>query len=242
MFDGVYYLNLTSRPDRRETMEKRFRYFDMQVERFNAIPGRIVYGYWETINKNVHQYHLNQNSLACAMSHVSIWADALARNRKKILILEDDVRIHRRSEEMTKKFLDEAPPDWDLLYFGYVPLWTNNHRDANSVNDIWDYNIIDKNRISPSMVKADKLWNGSGYALSEKLMRHMVDVYAKSYPKEHDRYFVEDIQTSPDWKSYGVNPQIIAGEDTYSDLINGISDYQGEKSIDRRFAQYHDYV
>jgi hypothetical protein len=86
------------------------------------------------------------------------------------------------------------------------------------------------------------MWNCSGYAMSEKLMRHMVDVYATSYPKEHDRYLVEDIQTSPEWKSYGSNPQVIAGEDSFSDIVNGISDFQNEKSIDARFARYYDYV
>jgi len=78
--------------------------------------------------------------------------------------------------------------------------------------------------------------------MSEKLMRHMVDVYAKSYPKEHDRYLVENIQTSTEWKSYGSNPQIVAGEDSFSDLIGGISDGHCDRSIDRRFARYHDYV
>jgi GR25 family glycosyltransferase involved in LPS biosynthesis len=222
-------------------MQRRFRYFDVQVERFNAIPGKIISGYWDVVNAS-HQYHMTPNSLACAMSHVSIWADALARGRKKILVLEDDTRIHRKSEEMTKKLLADAPEDWDLLYFGYVPLWTNNHRDAQSVNDIWDYNILDHNRLGPNLIKADKLWNCSGYAMSERLLRHMVDVYAKSYTKENDRYLVEDIQTSPHWKTYGVNPQIISGEDTFSDLINGVSDFQGEKSIDQRFAKYADYV
>jgi hypothetical protein len=78
--------------------------------------------------------------------------------------------------------------------------------------------------------------------MSEKLMRHMVDVYAKSYPKEVDRYLVENIQTSPEWKSYGSNPQIVAGEDSFSDLIGGISDYHNERSVDARFVRYYDYV
>ena len=70
----------------------------------------------------------------------------------------------------------------------------------------------------------------------------MVDVYAKSYPMEVDRYLVEKIQTSPEWKSYGSNPQIVAGEDSFSDLMGGISDYQNERSIDARFVRYYDYV
>ena len=84
--------------------------------------------------------------------------------------------------------------------------------------------------------------NCSGYAMSERLMKHMVDVYAKSYPKEHDRYLVENIQTSSEWKSYGSAPQIVTGEDSHSDLIGGLSDHHHEKSVDVRYVKYYDYV
>lgn len=243
MFDEVYCLNLANRPDRWDGMSRKFKFFDLNVKRMEGIPGKIVTGYWEMLSK-VHDYHTNPNNLACAMSHVSIWNNALATGKKKVLIMEDDVRIHRNSEKMTMDFMSGVPNDWDLLYFGYIPLLANNHRKYDDTHDlnIWSYNIVDENRIGPNTVKADRLWNCNGYALSERLMKHLVEVYAKGYPKEHDRYLVEDIQTSSNWKSYGSNPQIIAGEDSYSDIIGGISDYQNEKSIDARFIRYYDYV
>jgi exo-beta-1,3-glucanase (GH17 family) len=55
-------------------------------------------------------------------------------------------------------------------------------------------------------------------------------------------HLVENIQTSPEWKSYAAGPQIVTGEDSHSDLIGGMSDLHHEKSIDRRFANYYDYV
>ena len=243
MFDGVYCLNLASRPDRWDGMSRKFKFFDLNVQRAEALPGKIVTGYWEMLSKH-HDYHTNPNNLACAISHVSIWNSALASGKKKILVLEDDVRIHRNSEQMTKNFMSLVPDDWDLLYFGYVPLVSNDYRKYDTTHNLnrWDYNLLENTRLGPNTIKADRLWNCSGYALSEKLMRHMVDVYAKSYPKEHDRYLVEDIQTSSEWKSYGSNPQIVAGEDSFSDLIGGISDGHCDRSVDNRFAQYHDYV
>jgi GR25 family glycosyltransferase involved in LPS biosynthesis len=243
LFDGVYCLNLASRADRWDSMSRKFKFFDLNVQRAEALPGKIVSGYWEMLSKQ-HDYHTNQNNLACAISHVSIWNSAIASGKKKILVLEDDVRIHRNSEQMTKNFMSLVPDDWDLLYFGYVPLVSNDYRKYDTTHDLnrWDYNLLEDTRLGPNTIKADRMWNCSGYAMSEKLMRHMVDVYAKSYPKEHDRYLVEDIQTSPEWKSYGSNPQIVAGEDSFSDLIGGISDGHCDRSVDRRFAQYHDYV
>ena len=243
MFDGVYCLNLASRKDRWDGMERKFRFFDLKVQRAEALPGKLVTGYWEMLSKQ-HDYHTNANNLACAISHVQIWNSALASGKKKILVLEDDVRIHRNSEQLTRDFMTLVPDNWDLLYFGYVPLRANDHRKYDTSHDlnIWDYKIVDEYRMGRNTIKAQKLWNCSGYALSEKLMRHMVDVYAKSYPKEHDRYLVENIQASPDWNSFACNPQPIAGEDSFSDIIGGISDCHEDRSIDSRFAKYHNYV
>ena len=90
MFDGVYCLNLASRPDRWDGMSRKFKFFDLNVQRAEALPGKIVTGYWEMLSKH-HDYHTNSNNLACAISHVSIWNSALASGKKKILVLEDDV-------------------------------------------------------------------------------------------------------------------------------------------------------
>ena len=224
-------------------MSRKFKFFDLNVQRAEALPGKIVSGYWDMLSKQ-HGYHVNPNVLACAISHVSIWNNAIASGKKNVLVVEDDVRIHRNSEKMTRNFMSLVPDDWDLLYFGYVPLVSNNHIAYDQSHDLnhWDYNILEDKRMGPNTIKADRMWNCSGYAMSEKLMRHMVDVYAKSYPMEVDRYLVEKIQTSPEWKSYGSNPQIVAGEDSFSDLMGGISDYQNERSIDARFVRYYDYV
>lgn len=243
LFDEIYCLNLASRPDRMDAMNRKFKFFDLNVQRVDAIPGKIVHGYWDMINK-LHDYHTNENNLACAMSHTSIWNKALASGHKKVLIFEDDIRIHRNSEQMTLNFLSEIPNEWDLLYFGYIPLVSNDHRkyDESHALNVWSYRIVDEVRIGPHAAKASRFWNCCAYAMSERLMKHMVDVYARSYPKEHDRYLVEDIQTSPEWKSYAAAPQIVAGENSMSDIIGGFSDNQNEKSIDVRFTNYYDYV
>jgi len=120
-FDGIYCLNLASRPDRMEGMEKRFKHFDLNVERVNAIPGAIVKSLWSAIQPT-NKYFSNPNYLACAISHVQMYATALARNQKHILVLEDDVRIHPISDGLTRELFKEIPSDWDLLYFAYIPL------------------------------------------------------------------------------------------------------------------------
>jgi GR25 family glycosyltransferase involved in LPS biosynthesis len=237
LFDGVYCLNLSSRPERYATMEKRFAYFDLKVERANALPGTTIQGLWTHIQDAKspgHHYFTNPNYLACAIGHLNIYARALARGQKKILVIEDDVRIARNSEEMTKTFMSQVPSDWDMLYFSYIPLSDD--------QTMWTYEILDNERLSQNVTRARNLWSMMGLVLNERMMRHMLDVYARSFPMEIDRYLVEVIQKSEEFHSYAINPQAIVGEDIYSDNAGGYCDSFAVKSLDTRFAAYSDYI
>jgi hypothetical protein len=237
MFDGVYCLNLSSRPERYATMEKRFAYFDLKVERANALPGLTIQGLWSHIQNAKspgHEHFANPNYLACAIGHLNIYATALARGQKKILVIEDDVRIARNSEEMTKTFMSQVPSDWDMLYLAYIPLSDD--------QTMWTYQILDEQRLSQNVTKARNLWSMMGLVLNERMMKHMLDVYAKSFPMEIDRYLVDVIQKSTEWHSYAMNPQAIVGEDVYSDNIGAFCDTFAQKSLDGRFATYSDYI
>lgn len=237
MFDGVYCLNLSSRPDRYETMEKRFAYFDLKVERANALPGSTIQGLWSHIQNAKspgHEHFANPNYLACAIGHLNIYATALARGQKKILVIEDDVRIARKSEELTKDFMEQVPKDWDLLYLAYIPLSDD--------QTMWTYQILDDRRISNNVVKPKNLWSMMGLILNERMMKHMLDVYAKSFPMEIDRYLVEVIQKSSEFNAYAVSPQVVVGEDVYSDNMGAYCDTFAQKSLDGRLAVYSDYI
>ena len=81
-----------------------------------------------------------------------------------------------------------------------------------------------------------------GYAMSERMMKHMVDLYGSSYPMEIDRYLVNIIQRRSDFKCYAVSPQCIASEDGYSDNAGVSWNDLSVKSVDSRFARYQDYI
>lgn len=232
-FDRIYCLNLASRPDRMDGMEQRFKHFDLNVERVNAIPGAIVKSLWSAIQPT-NKYFTNPNYLACAISHVQMYATALARNQKHILVLEDDVRIHPRSDELTRKLFNEIPSDWDLVYFAYIPLSDD--------QSMWTYGQIDANRTGPNSTKASNLWSMMAYAMSERMMKHMVDVYGSGYPMEIDRYLVDMIQRGTQFKCYAVSPQCVASEDGYSDNAGVVWNDLSVKSVDSRFARFQDYI
>lgn len=228
LFDGVYCINLPSRTERRERMKARFDKFGLNVEFVNGFPAVFTKKYWELKNAHDGADIQNHYHIACALAHCSVYALALARGQKKILVLEDDARIHINSDEDTRTFMKNVP-EWDLLYFGYLPLSED--------MSYWSYELIDVNN---GICKATNLWLCLAYAVNEKMMKHMVEVYGAQMPMAIDNYYVRVIQKSDEFKSYAVSPQIVCTEDGESDTDGNTQN--GMKSVDSRFARYEDYV
>ena len=231
LFDGVYCINLPTRTDRRRTMQRRFDEAGINVEFVNGLPAVFMKRYWELKTASEGLKIQNHYHVACALAHCAVYALALARGQKKILVLEDDARIHIKSDENTRTFMENVPSNWDLLYFGYIPL--------SECMTYWDYNFLNHNVISPGVAKANNLWLCLSYAVNEKMMQHMVNVYGSELPVAIDNYYVFTVQTSSEFNSYAVMPQIVATEDGSSDTDGGTQN--GLKSIDSRYATYEEY-
>lgn len=228
LFDGVYCINLPKRTERREQMKQRFDKFGLNVEFVNGFPAVFTKRYWELKNAHDGADIQNHYHIACALAHCTVYALALARGQKKILVLEDDIRIHINSDENTRTFMKNVP-EWDLLYFGYIPLSED--------MSFWSYGLLDAiNGIS----KASNLWTTMAYAVNEKMMKHMVEDYGAQMPMAIDNYYVRVIQKMDEFKSYAVCPQIVCTEDGESDTEGGTQN--GMKSIDSRYVRYEDYV
>ena len=113
MIDCLYYINLDSRPDRREHIEKNvlpfLQPYVKEIQRFAA--------YDHTKYSSV-----SQRAAGCSYSHLAIWNESIEKNYDKILIVEDDFYLIRNSEELEKifKLLDKIV--YDLCNLGYVAL------------------------------------------------------------------------------------------------------------------------
>lgn len=232
-FDNIYLLNLHKRTERRVNSEKKLQFVDIEnYEVFSATDGSVIGPIWKEFSK-INPHFKNSSYLGCAISHLSIYQDAVEKRYKKILIIEDDCRIHRNIQEIFNKQASLIPHDWnELLYLGYIPLSDDCSR--------WDYNIFTENYISSNIFVAKNLWGLYSYAISENLMKELLEVYDKTFPMELDRYFVTQIQ--PRGKSYGISPQLFCAEDGYSDNSKITETSMIERSVDLRFAKYTDYI
>jgi len=68
----AFYINLESRPDRKQHVENQLKSIRIKAERFNAIK-------------------LSNGAIGCSMSHLKIIETAKANNWDHVLIVEDDI-------------------------------------------------------------------------------------------------------------------------------------------------------
>lgn len=102
-FDAIYCINVDSRTERWEEVQRRFRRLgiDRRVRRFRAV-----------------ETPLNHH-IGCALSHRRIIAEAKRQGLKTVLVFEDDVRFSADAAEVLQRSLRELEGhEWQLLYLG----------------------------------------------------------------------------------------------------------------------------
>jgi len=228
-FDKIYVLSLKRNSDRRSLITERLGKVGIDFEFFDACDGQVINHLWKKLDNS---NFTTQNYVACSISHLSIYNDALSRGFNKILILEDDVKPHKNIQELFKLFKSHLEDDYDLLYFGWIPLSDD--------CSMWNYSVIDGQHVAPNLIKSKNLWGLYAYSPSSTLMREMVDLYNDSFPMEIDRHFVTNIQQQR--KSFAFWPQLFCHDIMVSNN-NGWVDYSSlRKSIDSRVAREEDYI
>jgi GR25 family glycosyltransferase involved in LPS biosynthesis len=229
-FDKIYLLNLHKRKDRLDKSVEKLDKLNIKYDVFNGTDGSVIQKLW---NKLDNPNFTNSNYVGCAISHLSIYQDALQNKYEKILIIEDDNLIHNGIINM---FDNLVIPEWsDLFYLGYIPL--------NDDCSMWDYSfgIQGHNLISEKIFKPTNLWGLFAYGIKSELMKEIVDLYNQEFPMEIDRYFVNEIQKRGN--SIAISPQLFCCDNNiYSDNLGYIPHNITQKSIDSRFANLLDYI
>ena len=230
-FDHVYCLNLPECKERADMTISRAQRFGISFTFFPAISGKLF--------SNIHESHssvnettiTNPNYMACALSHLSIYRHALVNEYSRILIIEDDLLFNKDMNSLFSDAIEEVPDDWKLLYLAWIPL----------SDDLmyWNYKIIDDRFIGENVFKAKNLWSAMAYGIDSFMMEYMVNRYNRSFDKEIDRTFVEEIQ--PNFPCYAMAPQIFCGYDNYSNNTER-HDSIFAKRFDSRRANPTDYI
>jgi len=215
-FDAVFVLNLEKRNDRMERVNDVLYYLQIPFERFNAIDSEVVTGLHNNlISKNVTSTMTRPGYLACLLSHLSIYKTALDRGFEKVLILEDDILVHKNAKESIKTFMPQVPNNWDMIYFGYLPLsedlqyWSYLNFEPLQANGD-ERNPIEPSKNESNVFCAKGLWCTHAYAITSKFMKDIIEMYGNTAFEqwlEIDRFLVQQ-QKQKKNAIYGCNPPL----------------------------------
>lgn len=235
-FDGVFCINLDRRPDKWQRASKRFKKYNITVERIRAFDGNwgVVNGEWTGVKNKLYQkygakmgnpsaYGLLENQFAYGTlcSHISIINLAKKRGLKRILVFEDDVVFHKDFNKQLKIILKYN--DWKLLYLG-----ASQHR--------WD--CI---KLEDGYYKAVRTLGGFAYALDESVYDEVLNL-AQTHERSFDNCLGNfdglDIQSKYPDSCYVLYPNLVIADVRESDL-RGARD-QNEHSIKMKW-DYNSY-
>ena len=118
--DNVYLINMDKDKKRLEAVTKECNNVNIKFERFsgvnvNNLSKNILDKY---IPKEIQKYGTN-GMIGCGLSHLFIWKDAINKNYKNILVLEDDITFTDDFNEYFINVIKEVPVNYDILYLGY---------------------------------------------------------------------------------------------------------------------------
>ena len=127
-FDKIFYINLDSRPERREQMESLFSKYGIKAERFSAI--QLSPEQNEDLRQDGCFFRGDERpeharfTKSCTLSHLSVILRAKLMGYKNVLVFEDDL-VFREDilEELTRSIEDlQKQEKWDMFYIGCNPL------------------------------------------------------------------------------------------------------------------------
>ena len=129
--DNVYLINMDKDKKRLESVTKECNNVNITFKRFpgidvNNLSKEILDKY---IPKEIQEYGTN-GLIGCGLSHLFIWKDAINKNYKNILVLEDDITFTDNFNEYFLNVINEVPEDYDILYLGYKDNICNPPKDC----------------------------------------------------------------------------------------------------------------
>lgn len=197
-FDKIYIMNLERRKDRRIITQELLHYFNIRAEFISSFDGnKNIMDY----NRDVYSKKINVGEYGYIRSMLKIFEDAKKHKYDKILVLEDDIYIHKDFNNKFNEILENdiiKKKSWDLLFLG-----------AN-------YNVLNLD-INKQIFKIKKKITGS-YALG--ISCKIIDEYIYYINKYDSPFDVKPYEIfMQKYKLYGIYPNLIIPDLTESDIM-----------------------
>jgi len=212
-FNNIFCINLERRTDRWDKISNKFQNFGLSVERFRGYDGQLL----NHLTDPTIRVRRTGGYLGCLLSHLEIYKTALNRGYERILILEDDLAIHKNLHLEFNRVANELRGvNWDLLYLGSA-----NFTETFKLDGSHNPNQNIKNYRIPNFLHYDKAtnsWSCLAYGISKKAMEFVLDYYEKNgYFFEIDLVLTSEVQNNENFNCLKVMPQLFMQDDLTSD-------------------------
>lgn len=200
-FDKALYINLDSRPDRRELAEKEFSKHSLNVERVEAVIG--IKDFYSPLPKG---------HIGCIASHMKCLSMAKENKWDTVLIFEDDVVLKDNCNELFEDYFTRVPDNWDLLYLGGNH-WGNclQYRDGSK-----------QITVASNVQRTYCTLTTHAYAIKKTIYDYMISTF-ETMRKEVDMLYVDAQQR---FNAYCLRPNLAWQREDYSDINDMKCDYK----------------
>lgn len=216
------YINLASRPDRKQHIEEELRGVGLNPTRFNAIK-------------------LKNGRIGCSMSHLKCLQIAKKNNWSHVMICEDDLKILNRQtfvNSMNTFFRMHGDGDGD----------GDGHGDNSSANSTWNVLLLAGNNVPPykkiddTCIQVSHCQTTTGYIVKMNYYDTLIDNIRTGIenlmkmPDQHiiyaiDKYWIK-LQKQHTW--YMLAPVVAVQREDYSDIEERKTNYESiMKDLDK---------
>ena len=144
--DGVVYINLDNRPDRKRSILHQLQAHDISNDLIHRMPAIL---------------HQRCGHLGCTRSHIKTFELIQEKGWKRVMVLEDDFSWYvpkQRALLMIKTFLETYKNDWDVFMLAYV------------------CNKMDKDTLLPDLVRqSQNATTTSGYIVNSEYLPKLLE-------------------------------------------------------------------
>jgi GR25 family glycosyltransferase involved in LPS biosynthesis len=168
-FEKVVFINLLSRPDKRNNVEAKFEKLGIETEWFGAVEYGFAKQIVETLPPIVNDFPRfnikTPNEFGAAMSHYTVIKTALEQGYERLFVFEDDVMFRKDFNNQFEKSFDSLPKDWDMIMlYSFM------------------YKIQPQNvRVNARWMKSFDAWSLMAYGMNRKTMQRYVDDMDKMF-------------------------------------------------------------
>lgn len=114
----IFYINLDKSINRNDHMIREFRKANVESYcRFPAIDGSMI-DCDQLRRENIINSNNQPNTIACALSHISLWRKVATLKNEIVIIFEDDIILPKDFLTKFNEYYEDLPTDWDFVYLG----------------------------------------------------------------------------------------------------------------------------